>query len=154
MVGELIESTNTHSIFEGNTSSVKPIIGGEEEAENGKGTGTIIMIEQNPSENPNANAMMENGEFESSPNEIVLGHELIHSSHHDQGIVDKTREIDGDNYPPEKPGNHEPLMNEEINTRNKENILRKEQGYVNRRRVSVPFSPEEIQGIEIRMQRN
>jgi len=147
LVNQLVTSENTHFILEstiGDNHS-KAFIGGEEAASDGRGTGTTIVID------PNSNVSITDQDDVDrvSPKQIVLGHELIHSSHIDEGEQEpESADPEGDNYPV-KFGSGIPLTKEEIKTRGKENILRKEQGVTNLRKVSGPNKATELPEIKV-----
>ncbi|MBK6729692.1 MAG: hypothetical protein IPG60_01600 [Bacteroidetes bacterium] len=147
LINQLVTSENTHFILQSTIGDnySRPLIGGEEAASDGRGIGTTIVID------PNSNVMVTDQDDVDriNPKLIVLGHELIHSSHADNGEQEpELADPEGDNYPV-KFGSGIPLTKEEIKTREKENILRKEQGVTNLRKVSGPNKASELPAIEI-----
>ncbi|MFN4233851.1 MAG: YCF48-related protein [Bacteroidia bacterium] len=147
LINQLISSKNTHFILQSSIGDnhSKPFVVGDEAASNGVGIGTTIMIDPNSS----IEITDQDGVDRVSLPQIVLGHELIHSSHADKGIQDpELADPTGDNYPV-KLGSGIPLTKEEIKTREKENLLRTEQGITNLRKVSGPNKANELRAIEI-----
>ena len=135
LLSQLITSQNVHEIQETagkNYIRVKNI----EEQYNPFGPGSGSLININPK--IEVKAIDEDGILRIIPEQIVLGHELIHGSHIDKGRVEGgIADPLGENYDPDLGGAGDPMKNEEINTRRKENILRIEQGVKNLRSKPV-----------------
>jgi len=136
-IRQLVNSDKGHGIFKTdgkNSTSVYPGGATNPDVSNGKGATAIINI--NP--NSKVEATTTSGESKVTPSEIVLGHELIHASHIDNGSsVPGTADPKGSSYDPDLGGAGAPLTNEEINTRQAENVLRKEQGMTDMRAAPV-----------------
>jgi RHS repeat-associated protein len=147
LISQLVGSENGHFILESTNGDnhSQPLFGSGEATSNGTGAGTTIMIDP-------SNAVMvtdQDGVERAAPDQIVVGHELIHSSHMDKGELDsELADPAGDNYPT-KVSSGIPLTKEEITTRGEENVLRKEQGVTPLRKVSGPNKSTQLPEVKI-----
>lgn len=132
-ISQLVTSSNLHTIDQTdgrNQTTAESEIGMVDPL---KGSGSAILI------NPNETVVVtaEDGSLDFEESQIIVGHEILHSTHIDAGEVESGRaDPNGNNYDPDIGGAGSPMLNEEINTRKEENILRKEQKINTKRKVS------------------
>jgi RHS repeat-associated protein len=126
-IRQLVKSNNNHIISKTDERNGTIAQGGNNNPNISNGIGTGSNIKINP--DLKVNVVVENGSVSKASSQIVVGHELLHASHIDVGKVETGQaDPNGSNYDPDIGGGGEPLSNEEINTREEENVLRKEQG--------------------------